>query len=61
MMTKTIWFECLNDDCKADAITVIKQMGWSIDTEHPTSDGGFLVTFPEKDESLFKLLYMCWS
>lgn len=60
-MTKTVWFEFLNDDNKADAIAVIKRMGWSIDTEHLTDDGEHLVTFPDKDENLFEFLDMCWT
>lgn len=60
-MTKTVWLEFLNDDSKADAIAVIKRMGWSIDTEHLTDYGGHLVTFPDKDENLFEFLDMCWS
>lgn len=39
-MTKTIWLEFLNADSKAAAIEVIKRMGWNIDAEHLTDDGG---------------------
>lgn len=60
-MKKTVWFEFMNADCKAAAIEVIKRMGWDIDTEHLTDDGGYLVTFPDKDENLFEFLDMCWS
>lgn len=60
-MTKTIWLEFLNADSEAAAITVIKRMGWDIDAEHLTDDGGHLVTFPDKDENLFEFLDMCWS
>lgn len=59
-MTKTIWLEFLNADSKA-AIEVIKRMGWNIDAEHLTDDGGHSVTFPDKDKNLFEFLDMCWS
>lgn len=57
-MTKTIWLEFLNADSKAAAI---KRMGWNIDAEHLTEDGGHSVTFPDKDENLFEFLDICWS
>lgn len=60
-MTKTVWFEFLNVDSQAAAIEIIKRMGWDIDAEHLTDDGGHLVTFPDKDENLFEFLDMCWS
>lgn len=51
----------MNADCKAAAIEVIKRMGWDIDAEHLTDDGGHSITFPDKDENLFEFLDMCWS
>ena len=60
-MTKTIWLEFLNADSKAAAIEVIKRMGWNIDAEHLTEDGGHSVMFPDKDENLFEFLDMGWS
>ena len=39
-MTKTIWLEFLTADSRAAAIEVIKRMGWDIDAEHLTEDGG---------------------
>ena len=60
-MTKTIGLEFLTADSKAAAIEVIKRMGWNIDAEHLTEDGGHSVTFPDKDENLFEFLDMCWS
>lgn len=59
-MTKTIWLDFLNADGQAAAIEVIKRMGWDIDTEY-LIDGGYLVTFQDKDENLFEFLDMCWS
>lgn len=59
--TVTVWFEFLNADSQAAAIEIIKRMGWNIDTEHLTDNGGYLVTFPDKDENLFGFLDMCWS
>lgn len=60
-MTKTVWFDFLNAENQAAAIAVIQRMGWSIDAEHLTNDGGHLVTFPDKDENLFEFLDTCWS
>ena len=60
-MTKTIWLEFLNADSKAAAIEVIKRMGWNINAEHLTENGGHSVMFPDKDENLFEFLDMCWS
>lgn len=60
-MTKVIWLKPLNADSQEAAIEVIKRMGWNIDVEYLRDDGVYLVTFPDKDESLFEFLDICWN
>ncbi len=55
-MTSIAWLDSLNDYGKAQAIAVIKRMGWSINTD----SGDYLVTFPNEDENLFEFLDTCW-